>query len=141
MPHLPPTGIAGWGLDQSHDLIPLPLGMFIWSNPLVQHGGYVGIRPALYHTIAISSWFHCSEKITSTESLYKYVLTLTAISLLLYRTHSLLKVPFLFYFNMLCFLFIIIFFSLISLLISQRLENTNYFLLIPIDLLNQMNIQ
>ncbi len=45
----------------------------------------MGIRPALYHTIAISSWFHCSEKITSTESLYKYVLTLTAISLLLYR--------------------------------------------------------
>ncbi len=47
MPHLPPTGDR-WGLDQSHDLIPLPLGMLIGLNPLVapvQDGGYVGIRP------------------------------------------------------------------------------------------------
>ncbi len=46
MPHLPPTGDR-WGLDQSHDLIPLPLGV-LFSNPLVapvQDGGYVGIRP------------------------------------------------------------------------------------------------
>ncbi len=45
MPHLPPYTGDRWGLDQSHDLIPLPLGM---SNPLVapvQDGGYVGIRP------------------------------------------------------------------------------------------------
>ncbi len=32
MPHLPPTGDR-WGLDQSHDLIPLPLGMLFGLIP------------------------------------------------------------------------------------------------------------
>ncbi len=47
MPHLPPTGDR-WGLDQSHDLIPLrTFGHVNGLIPLVapvQDGGYVRIR-------------------------------------------------------------------------------------------------